>query len=131
MAREVFRAGTFTLMVGTAGLFLAAVSGLLDRSSTTAPGSRARRAVNVHATVVAPLMPLSVGNFVLRLGHYGGSAHTPAVVLTLTLVSLGVALVGGTLGGKLAYELGLGVAGTARPPTSSRAHQTVIPDGRR
>lgn len=120
-AREIYRGGTFALMVGTAALFLAAATGLADRARATAPHGLPRRKVNRHAAVMAGTAALCVAGIVLRENHYAGAASTPPVVAALSLVTLIVTAAGGDLGGRLVYGAAIGVqvlpgsAGTRHP----------------
>lgn len=113
-AREVYRAGTFALMIGTAGLIVAIATGLADRSRATTAGSEARQKVNVHALVMAAVGFVAVADILLRRQGYGDARHTPAAVLVLTVVLLALTVAGGALGGKLVYRIGLGVSPGAR-----------------
>lgn len=61
-AREVYRAGTFALMIGTAVLVVAIATGLADRSRTTTASSEARHKVNVHALLMAAVGLLAVAD---------------------------------------------------------------------
>ncbi|PZS34547.1 MAG: hypothetical protein DLM59_04565 [Pseudonocardiales bacterium] len=109
-AREVYRAGTFALMIGTAVLIVAIATGLADRSRTTSAGSEARSKVNVHALLMAAVGVVAVADILLRRQGYGDARHTPAAVLVVTVVLLVLTVAGGALGGKLVYRIGLGVS---------------------
>lgn len=108
-AREVYRAGTFALMIGTAVLVVAIATGLADRSRTTTASSEARHKVNVHALLMAAVGLLAVADILLRGQGYGDAQHTPSAVLVVTVVLLALTVAGGALGGKLVYRIGLGV----------------------
>lgn len=122
-ARELYRAGTFSVMIGTAVLFLAVAAGLLDRARTTRRGSPVRRAVNVHAWLMTAVGLLAIANILVRRQGYPGAQHTPAVVLVLSLIALAVMVIGGALGGKLVYCGGIGVAPAAGNPRAADVQQ--------
>jgi uncharacterized membrane protein len=113
LAHETYRAATFTLMIGETGLFLAVAAGLLDARRFTTRGTRQRRSVKVHAWVMAIVGVLGIVDLVLRRNRYGDAAHTPGIVLVVTLLALGIALAGAALGGKLVFRAGIGVAAAA------------------
>jgi uncharacterized membrane protein len=110
-ARDLFRAGTFTLMVGTTVMVLAMAAGLVDRARSSRPRTSTRTAINRHALTMSAVGILSVADIALRRNHYARALHTPAAVLVLTVVLLAAAVVGAALGGKLVYRRGVGVVG--------------------
>lgn len=109
-ARTWFKGGSYALIVGTAVLFLAVITGLVERSRRTAGGSADRRSVNRHAITMSLLGAVCVVDLIVRNNHYASARHTPGVVLALTIVALALAAVGGELGGRLVYRRGLGVS---------------------
>ena len=116
-ARDLFRAGTFVLMVGTVFMFAAVIAGVVDRNRETMPSSRTRRQVNRHAAVMSALTVLCVLEIVLRWGSYADARSSPAVIVALGLSALALAAIGGELGGRLVYRSGVGVQAPATEPT--------------
>jgi uncharacterized membrane protein len=108
-SRSWFQGGSYALIVGTAVLLAAVVTGFVERGRRTGAGTRQRSAVNRHAVVMSLLGVVCIVDLVLRNNHYSGARHTPAMVLVLTLVALVLTGVGGELGGQLAYRAGIGV----------------------
>lgn len=109
--RDLFRAGTFTLMAGTTVMALAVVAGFIDRAHSSRPRTTTRSAINRHAATMGAVGILSVTDIALRRNHYAHAGHTPAVVLVLTVVLLAATVGGAALGGKLVYRRGVGVVG--------------------
>jgi uncharacterized membrane protein len=109
-ARTWFKAGSCALAIGTAVLLVAMVTGMRERARQTVPGSPDRTAVNRHAIAMSLLGAICVVDAVLRTAHYGSARHTPTPVLELTFVALGLAAIGGELGGQLVYRRGVGVS---------------------
>jgi uncharacterized membrane protein len=103
-ARDLYRAGTWVLIIGTTVMFVAALAGLADRSGTTEPGSSARRAANRHAAVMTVVLLLSVVDLVLRRQHYAAAGSTPAAVLVLEAFAVVLTIVGGHAGGRLVHR---------------------------
>jgi uncharacterized membrane protein len=122
-ARELYRGGTFVLMVSTAVMALTILSGLIDRSRGTASGSRVRARANVHGAVMGLVAVGSIVDLTLRREVYPDAPHAPAVVVAATLVTFAVAVVGGEMGGRLTYKAGVnvarsdGIGGTERVPS--------------
>lgn len=115
-ARDLFRAGTFVLMVGTVFMFPAVIAGVVDRNRETMPSSRTRRQVNWHAAVMSALTVLCVLEIVLRQESYANARSSPAVIVALGLSALALAAIGGELGGRLVYRSGVGVQAPATEP---------------
>ncbi|MGH3422628.1 MAG: DUF2231 domain-containing protein, partial [Streptosporangiaceae bacterium] len=108
-ARDMYRAGTFVLMVGTGVLFLAMIAGFIDRARFTAPASRPRRGVNRHAVVMTAVAALCVMEIIVRGDLDAGATSTPAVVVVLSLAGATLLGIGSDLGGRLVYREGVGV----------------------
>lgn len=125
-ARDLFRAGTFVLMVGTGVMFAAAFAGLVDRARGTVASTRSRRQVNRHAAVMAALLVLSVVELFLRRGHYADAASTPVAIVVLGLLAFALVTVGGELGGRLTYRRGIGVRAPERDPEPVNSGRPVL-----
>ena len=54
LGTELFRAGTWVFLGGAAVSLLAALTGWADWSSSSEPGTQARRTVNAHAIIMIP-----------------------------------------------------------------------------
>ncbi len=118
--RDLYRAATFVMMVATSVMFLAILSGLVDRAAATTKGTAVRARANRHGVVMAAVVLGSVVDLTLRRQTYADAVHTPAAPLVVTLLTLAVAVVGGWLGGRLTYRDGVNVAAfsAASAPTS-------------
>lgn len=115
-ARDLFRAGTFVLMVGTVFMFAAVITGVVDRARGTMPSSHTRRQVNRHAAVMSALIVLCVLEIVLRWGSYADAQSSPVAIVALGLLALALAAIGGELGGRLVYRSGVGVQAPPAEP---------------
>lgn len=121
-SRELYRAGTFVLMVATSLMALAIVSGLVDRVRGTAEGARARTRATLHGVLMIVVAVGSVLDIALRRQAYPDALHSPAAVVATTLITFGIAVVGGEVGGRLTYRSGVNVM--SPPPQSS--HQADV-----
>jgi uncharacterized membrane protein len=110
-ARELYRAGTFGLMVTSALLVVALTTGLVDRARGGVEGGERDR-VNLHAVLMSLMAGAAVVDLAVRRLVHADAHRTPAIVLAITLLALLVSVAGGNLGGRLTYRLGVGV----RPP---------------
>ena len=92
----------YTIGGGIVGALLAAVFGLVDLLSLP-PGPR--RTAIVHMALNLTIVVLYVVNFWLRFD----APQEPGGLVWLSLVSIVLLVISGWLGGKLVYELGVGV----------------------
>lgn len=114
--RALYQAATYALMIATAALIVAVITGFVDRGNNTSPGGRGRRMANLHALVMSALGVLAIVELILRrnVAANADAAQTPAVVYVLTLIVLVALIVGGRLGGMLVYRLGAGTSARSR-----------------
>jgi uncharacterized membrane protein len=126
-ARDFYRAGTFTLVGGAVVSLLAALTGFWDWLKSTKKGTQARRTVNAHAWTMVTVTVLVLVDIVLRRFVYDDIAHTPGRVMVLTLVVAGLTVVGGTIGGSLAYDYGFNVETSGDHPVWHPSEVDVLP----
>lgn len=106
----------WNIAAGVIGGLLAAVFGLIDWLAIPR-GTRARAVGLWHGLGNVLLVVLFLISWLLRLGAPGHVPSTPALVLSVIAVALGV--VTGWLGGELVQRLGVGVATGANPNAPS------------
>lgn len=104
------------MIIATAALLLAVISGFVDRAVNTSAGGRGRRMSNIHALTMSALGLIAIIDLILRrqVASNATAAHTPPVVYAFTLVALVLLVVGGRLGGILVYQLGAGTPARRR-----------------
>jgi uncharacterized membrane protein len=117
LGRELYRAGTFALMVGQVGLALAVLTGWWDRRRLTRKYTVVRRVANAHGLTMLCMAGANVVDIIVRRGVYPDARHSPVPVLLITIVVALFALIGGTLGGELTFDFGLGVEPNDAPST--------------
>jgi uncharacterized membrane protein len=119
----------WNMLAGILGGLLAAVFGLWDWLAIP-DGTRAKRIGVIHGLVNLAVVVLFVVNFLIRRGQVDHVPPTAALVLSF--VAIGLALVGGWLGGELVERLGIGVADNAGPnaPSSLREPHADVLHGR-
>ncbi|MGH9149373.1 MAG: DUF2231 domain-containing protein, partial [Acidimicrobiales bacterium] len=73
---------------------------------STEKGTQARRTANAHGWTMVTVTGLVLVDIALRWFSYDNAAHTPGRVTLLSLVAAALTVVGGTIGGSLAYAIG-------------------------
>ena len=126
-ARDFYRAGTFVLIGGAVVSVFAALTGFWDWLKSTKKGTQARRTANAHGWTMAIVTVLVLVDIALRRFTYDGIAHTPGRVMVLTLVVAGLTVLGGMLGGSLAYEYGFNVETAGDSPVWHESEVDVFP----
>ena len=126
-AREFYRAGTFALVGGAVVSLMAALTGFWDWLKSTKKGTQARRTVNAHAWTMMLATVIVLVDIVLRWSVYGGDSFTGAVVLTLTLAVAVLTMLGGSIGGSLAYDYGFNVETSGDHPVWHESEIDVFP----
>ncbi len=126
-ARDFYRAGTFAMIGGLVVAVFAALTGFSDWLKSTEKGSQARRTVNAHALTMVVVTVLVVLNVVLRWLVYDDDTYTGLVVLVLSLAVALVTLLGGTIGGSLAYDYGFNVETSGDHPVWHKSETDVFP----
>lgn len=126
-ARDFYRAGTFTLVGGAAVSLFAALTGFWDWLRSTEAGTQARRTANAHAVTMLTVTTVVLVDIALRILVYPGHHSTPAVPLVLSLVAAGLTVLGGTIGGGLAYDYGFNVETAGDSPVWHKSETDVFP----
>ncbi len=92
----------YTMGAGIVGALLAALPGLIDLLSLP-PGPR--KTAVIHMSLNLSIVALYAINFWLRMG----SPDKPGNLVWLSVLSIGLLVISGWLGGKLVYEHGVAV----------------------
>jgi uncharacterized membrane protein len=126
-ARDFYRAGTFALVGGAAVSLLALLTGFWDWLRSTEAGTQARRTANAHAVTMLTVTTLVLVNVAVRILAYPGQHSTPGVALGLSLAAVALTVLGGTLGGTLAFDYGFNVETAGDSPVWHPSEQDVRP----
>ncbi len=126
-ARDFYRAGTFTLVGGLLVSLFAALTGFWDWLKSTPKGTQARRTVNAHAWTMVVVTAIVIVDVGLRMFAYEAHTHTPGCVLALTLAAAVLTVVGGSIGGSLAYDYGFNVETSGDHPVWHPSERDVFP----
>jgi uncharacterized membrane protein len=130
-ARDYYRAATFCLVAGATFSLGAVLTGFWDWLKSTEAGTQARRTASAHAVTMLTVTTLVLSDIAVRIlaspgDHY---THVPALVLTLAAALLTV--VGGTIGGSLAYDYGFNVETAGDSPVWHKSEQDMTPADKR
>ena len=126
-ARDLYRAGTFTLLGGFLVGLLAALTGFWDWLKSTTKGTQARRTVNAHAWTMVSVTVLVVVDIVMRWFIYEYVRYTPGRVMVVSILVAALTAVGGTIGGGLAYDYGFNVETSGDHPVWHESDTDVFP----
>jgi len=118
------RGSQWLIAIGILGAAAAAMIGFLDLLAIPT-GTRAFRLGLVHMTLNLLVTSAYVVNFLWRHSSDSQSGSVALGQLVLSLVSLGVLGISGSLGGKLAYHYGVRVADEATQAEGFRSASTV------
>lgn len=128
-ARDFYRAGTFVLIAGLVVFLAAALTGWIDRVTSSEAGTQARRTINTHALLMVVTLVVLLVDVALRWLVWSGSPHTPPAVLGLTIAAAVVGAVGATFGGSMVFEYGFNVETAGDHPVWHVSESDVMPDG--
>lgn len=126
-ARDLYRAGTFTILGGALVSVLAGLTGFWDWLKSTTKGTQARRTVNAHAWTMVTVTVLVLVDIWMRWFLYEWVDHTPGRVMVVSLAVAALTFVGGTLGGSLAYDYGFNVETSGDHPVWHESDVDVFP----
>jgi uncharacterized membrane protein len=131
-AREMWHAGTYTLIAGAVISLLAAITGLWDAWKSSEAGTQARRTINTHATIMITVTVLVVADIVWRLNDYHTHAVSPIAITVLSVIIAVLVGIGAAFGGSLVFEYGFNVETAGDSPVWHKSEIDVFPghDGR-
>lgn len=127
VARQLFVAGTWTVLGGAAVSLLAALTGWADWHRSSEPGTQARRTINAHAITMLTVTGLVLADLGLRGLAFQDRGSTPVVVVVLSVVAAVLVSLGATLGGSLVYDYGFNVETAGDHPVWHHSEVDVYP----
>ena len=126
-ARDFYRAASFTLIAGAVVSVLAALTGFWDWKQSTEKGTQARRTVNAHAWTMITVTVLVIAGIAVRALAFWDEPATPVLALLLALAAAALTVLGGTIGGSLAYDYGFNVETAGDSPVWHKSETDVLP----
>ena len=127
IARQLFLAGSWTLLGGAAVSLLAALTGWADWYRSSEPGNQARRTINSHAVIMLTVTAVAVVDVVLRLSVYRDNAATPAGLMVLSIIAAALISLGATYGGSLVFDYGFNVETAGDSPVWHPSETDLLP----
>ncbi len=127
VARQLFVAGTWSVLGGAAVSVLAALTGWADWHRSSQAGTQARRTINAHAITMITVTGLVLVNLALRGLAWHDRASSPAVLVALSVVAALLVSLGATLGGSLVYDYGFNVETAGDHPVWHTNEADVYP----
>jgi uncharacterized membrane protein len=107
------------------------VTGFWDWLQSTTKGTQARRTANAHALTMVTVTVLVAVNIIVRAAAYWDEPSTPVLALCLSLVAAVLTVLGGTLGGTLAFDYGFNVETAGDHPVWHESETDVFPADKR
>jgi len=126
-SRDFYRAASFTIIGGAVVSVFAALTGFWDWLKSTEKGTQARRTANAHGITMVTVTVLVLSDVALRLLAFWDKQSTPGLILVLTLVAAGLTVIGGTIGGTLAFDYGFNVETAGDSPVWHASDVDVLP----
>jgi uncharacterized membrane protein len=127
VARQLFVAGTWTVLGGAAVSVLAALTGAIDWWRSSQPGTQARRTINAHASTMVTVTVIVLVDLIIRLTAYHDRGYTPAGIVVLSVIAALLVSFGATLGGSLVYDYGFNVETAGDHPVWHVSEVDVFP----
>jgi uncharacterized membrane protein len=125
-AHDFWRAGTFAFIGGAAVSVLAALTGLVDRSSSSEPGTQARRTINTHAAIMVTVTVATLADIAVRLAR-DSDRSTPLGLMLLSVAIAAAVAWGATYGGSLVFDYGFNVETAGDSPVWHTSESDVLP----
>jgi uncharacterized membrane protein len=129
-ARQLFVAGTWTLLGGAAVSLLAALTGWADWHRSSEPGTQARRTINAHALTMIIVTVLVLVDLLVRGLADQDNGYTPVGLVILSVVAAVLVMIGATIGGTLVFDYGFNVETAGDHPVWHKTEADVYPGGK-
>src|SRR4051812_18668078 len=127
VARQLYVAGSWTLLGGAVVSLLAALTGTVDWLRSSEPGTQARRTINAHALVMIIVTVLVLVDAIIRFTTYDDRGYAPALLVVLSVLAAVLVSFGATLGGSLVYDYGFNVETAGDHPVWHKSEVDVFP----
>jgi len=127
VGRQLYVAGTWTLLGGAAVSLLAALTGWADWHRSSEPGTQARRTINAHALTMITVTVIVLVDLAIRALGQPDRLYTSPGVMVLSVVAALLVAVGATLGGSLVYDYGFNIETSGDHPVWHKSEVDVFP----
>ena len=127
VGRQLYVAGTWTLLGGAAVSLLAALTGWADWHRSSQPGTQARRTINAHALTMIAVTVIVLVDLAIRGLAQQDRLYTSPGVMVLSVIAALLVSIGATLGGSLVYDYGFNVETSGDHPVWHQNEVDVMP----
>jgi uncharacterized membrane protein len=127
VARQLFVAGSWTILGGAAVSLLTALTGWADWHRSSEPGTQARRTINAHAVTMIAVTVIVLVDLAVRFTAYADRGDAPVGVFVLSVAAAVLVVIGATLGGSLVYDYGFNVETAGDHPVWHHSEKDVLP----
>src|SRR3954447_7037035 len=127
LGRQLYVAGTWTLLGGAGVSLLAALTGWADWHRSSQPGTQARRTINAHALTMITVTVIVLVDLAIRGLGQQDRLYTSPGVMVLSVIAALLVSVGATLGGSLVYDYGFNVETSGDHPVWHQNEVDVLP----
>lgn len=125
-ATTLWHAGTWLFAAGVLVSIPTIITGIVDRQTSSEPGTQAWRTINTHALIMILVTVVAAINTALRCLSYSDHLSTPIGLTVLSvLIGLFVA-VGATFGGSLVFDYGFNVETAGDHPVWHKSEEDVF-----
>ncbi|HTO01469.1 MAG TPA: DUF2231 domain-containing protein [Microthrixaceae bacterium] len=125
-ARSLWHTGTFILAIGVIASVPTALTGLVDRQTSSEPGTQAWRTINTHALIMVIVTLAAIANTAWRWTSYNDHAFTPVGIMILSVATLLFGAIGATFGGSLVFDYGFNVETAGDHPVWHKSEEDVF-----
>jgi uncharacterized membrane protein len=127
VTRQLFLAGTWTLLGGVIVALGAALTGWADWHRSSEPGTQARRTINAHAIIMLAATTVALIDLLVRLTASADRTDASFVLLVLSVIAAALVAVGATYGGGLVFDYGFNVETAGDHPVWHVTEVDVFP----
>ena len=127
VARQLFVAGSWTILGGAAVSLLTALTGWADWHRSSEPGTQARRTINAHAITMIVVTVLVLVDVLTRFTAFRDRGYAPVVIVVLSVVAALLVSLGATIGGSLVYDYGFNVETAGDHPVWHHDEVDLLP----
>jgi uncharacterized membrane protein len=127
LARELFLAGSWTMLGGVAVSVLAALTGWADWHRSSEPGTQARRTINSHAIIMICVTVVALVDVIVRFTASRDDVATPAGIMVLSIIAAALVAIGATYGGSLVFDYGFNVETAGDSPVWHISEVNLLP----
>ncbi len=126
-AEDLWHAGTYLFAAGLIVSVPAAITGAVDRATSSEQGTQARRTINTHAVIMVAVTLGAIADTLWRWSLHDRHPSTPVGIMVLSVLIAIAGGIGATFGGSLVFDYGFNVETAGDHPVWHRSEEDVFP----